>query len=181
MSNKKKWIPIGKVLREWGIRGQVRCVSFNLQSNLYSQLEKIYLGSEEARRPFLLQEAKPHGKYWLLKFSGYEDPETARELRGLTISVPREELPPLETGEIYLSDMEGMAVLGPQGNPLGEIIEFQRVGDSEVMVVGQDPDNTVLVPYESGFVKSTSWEKRTLTLTDYAMELFNLNRHDKTI
>jgi len=180
MPPEKKWVPIGKILREWGVRGQAKCVSFNPQSDIYSRVKKVYLESAGNYRPLDIQGAKPHGNFWLIQFSGYENPERVRELRGQEMLVPRDQLPALKPGEIYVSDLEGLEAFSPGGKSLGRIQGFNFIGESQVMLVGRGPKETVMVPYESEFIQSTSMEQKKIILTDYAMELFTMDQRQTT-
>lgn len=169
---------MGKILREWGVRGQVKCESFNPRSPILSNKKHFYRESAGHFLKLTKNEAKAHGRFWLLKFSGYENPESARALRGDLLYLPRESLPKLPAGEIYLSDLEGWKVLGPDGKPLGLIQHFERVGGSEVMMIGPNAKETVGIPYESDFVQSTSRERQLVVLKDLALDLFEINAHD---
>lgn len=171
MPTTKKWVPVAKVIREWGIRGQVKCVSFNPESQLFSELKKIYPEGSEEKESLEIENAKPHGKYWLVKFSKFENPESARKIRGLVLTVPREDLPEAGSGEIYLTDLEGMVVQSSDGEPLGTIQGFQRVGDSDVMLVGETRKDTVMIPYQSEFVTETNQDQGFVRLTEFAKEL----------
>ncbi len=169
-----KFIPLGKILQEWGIKGQVKFLSFNSQSSIYSQLDQIYFQSEHEISSLDLEQAKVHGKFWLIKFKGFDNPEKARELRGKVLGLPRDQIPSAEEGEFYLADLEGFTVISHSEEEVGEILDFQLVGDTEVMKIKKQNGNEVLVPYRSDFVKSTSMPEKKIVLTEMADELFHL-------
>lgn len=172
MPSPKKWVPVGKILREWGVGGQVKCVCFNPTSNLFSQIEEIFLEDAQGPRRLPLEGVKRHGKFWLLKLPGYDNPEIAQELRQITLLMPRESLPAPESGEIYLTDLEGLKVLGPDGEELGTIQGILNIGDSEVLEVGFNPQQTFMVPYEDDFVAKTSLKEGVIFLRELAKDLF---------
>lgn len=176
-----KWVVLGKVLREWGVRGQVRCLSFNPESPLFSQVQEIFIGQTGSYRPIKIEEAKIHGKYWLIHFEGYKDPETVRELRGMELALPREKLPELESGEIYLTDFEGLKVIGPDEKELGVLMGFHRVGESNVMRISQKPKGEIWVPFEDQFVQSTSLDEGRVVLTKAALEFFEIDQNDTSV
>ncbi len=133
MAETPKWVSIGRILREWGVRGQLRCVPFNPQSVLFLDYDDFYLRDGEQLRHLVLEDARPQGRYWILKFSGIENPEQAGQLRGQEIWFPREDLPPLGQDEHYLVDLEGFQVWDAQGEEQGRVLSFMTVGESEVM------------------------------------------------
>ena len=77
MPSQSQFVPLGKILQEWGIKGQVRFLSFNPESEVYSKLS-YFLAEGAAASPLEIESVKRHGRYWLLKLKGYESPETAR-------------------------------------------------------------------------------------------------------
>jgi 16S rRNA processing protein RimM len=157
-------------LQEWGIKGQVRVLSFNPESQLYSSLAELRFeeAPHEARS---LEQAKRHGRYWLFKLRGYENPEQARELRGKVFGLLRDQLPPPGEGEIYLSDLEGMEVRNTADVKVGEVVGFLQVGENDVMRVAREEGDEALVPYRSEFVAETNFDEKILRLTELAEDL----------
>lgn len=157
-------------MQEWGIKGQVRAVSFNPESELYPSLAELRF--EDAPHEMRsLEQAKRHGRYWLFKLQGYENPEQAKELRGKVFGLPRDLLPPPEEGEFYLSDLEGFEVRNVADQKVGELVGFLRVGDNDVMRVAREEGDEALVPYRTEFVVETSFEDGILRLTELAEDL----------
>jgi len=174
MNPTKKWVPLGKVLREWGVRGQVKCACFNPESSLFGELKKMYLKFPDGFQPLEVEDARPHDDCWRLKFKGYDTPERAKELRGLLIGVPREELPSLDSGELYVSDLVGLKVEGPEGQSMGLVQGVQTSGESELLLIGEDLATAMAVPYEEDFVAATDMEGGKVLLKPMALELLEL-------
>ncbi|HKX12466.1 MAG TPA: ribosome maturation factor RimM, partial [bacterium] len=144
--------------------------SFNPESQLYPSLSELHF-EEAPHEPRALEQAKRHGRYWLLKLKGYENPEQARELRGKVFGLPRDRLPPPEEGEIYLSDLEGLEVRNAEDQKVGEVVGFLSVGENDVMRIAREEGDEALVPYRSEFVAETSFEDKILRLTELAEDL----------
>lgn len=171
MSSSQKFVRLGKILQEWGIHGQVRFLSFNPQSDLYPELEALFAEGDSSV-PFEVESIKRHGRYWLLKLKGYENPEQARELRGKVLGLPREALPETEPGEFYLSDLEGLEVRAADGHRVGVVFGFLPVGDNEVMQIRDESSGKeVLVPYQKDFVARTDLGAGLIELKSFADEL----------
>jgi len=170
MASSSKFVRLGKILQEWGIKGQVRFLSFNPQSDLYPDLEALYPEGKE-NSPFAIESIKRHGRYWLLKLKGYETPEQARKLRGTVLGLPRESLPSIEPGEFYLSDLEGLEVRAADGRCVGVITGFLPVGDNEVMQIRDESGKECLVPYQKDFVARTDLEAGLVELKAFADDL----------
>lgn len=176
MAFPRKWVKLGKVLREWGVRGEVKCVCFNPDSTLFSEISQLYIEGPQGFDRVLLEGCRPHDQYWRVKFKGFDNPEAAKKLRGRFLALPREELPECTEGEFYLSDLEGLSVKGPQGQDLGKVWGIHEIGDSEAILVGEDLTSSTPIPYEKDFVEQTDWEAGSLTLTGMGMELIQINQ-----
>lgn len=174
MSPSQKWVPLGKILREWGVLGQVKCIAFNPDSSLLAESPTLYLETSDGYLPFKVEEVQPHNQYWRIKFQGIESPEAAKLFRGTAIALPREELPKLAKDEIYLEDLVGFEVKGPQGEPLGRILGWETIGSSEVFSVGKDLKTANLIPYREEFVEKIEKAERKIFLTVLAMELMKI-------
>ncbi|HCU24892.1 MAG TPA: 16S rRNA processing protein RimM [Deltaproteobacteria bacterium] len=164
-----QFVPLGKILQEWGIKGQLRFRSFNSESDLYTGLSAIYIEGEA--EPRTLEQARRHGRDWLFKLKDYENPETARELRGKILGLPRDQLPPLSEGEIYLNDLLGLKVVDSDGLEIGKVVGFLPVGEGQVLRIEREEGMEALVPFRGDFVLETNLEKEKIRLTELAKEL----------
>ena len=163
---------LGKILKEWGIRGQVKVLSYNPSSDLYLDLKKIYVEMPEGLKLMPIESVRRHGIHWVFKFPGYENPESCRELRGLQIGLPREDLPEPAEGEYYLSDLVGIPVIGTRGESIGAIQSWTTVGETEVMVVKRQAGGELMIPFHENFVEVDSLKDGKVTLKEAAEELF---------
>ncbi|MBV7260139.1 ribosome maturation factor RimM [Erythrobacter crassostreae] len=63
----------------------------------------------------------------------------AEKMRGSVLTVSREELPPLETGEYYHADLIGLSVVTDTGSKVGKLIAIQNFGATDVIEIEKDP------------------------------------------
>jgi 16S rRNA processing protein RimM len=135
-------VELGRVTRAHGIRGEVRVHLHWAGSETLEHVREITLMRDGqnlgVRR---VEAARRADKAVLLRLEGIRDRDAADELRGLTVHVPRESLPPPEDGEYYLCDLIGATVVGPAG-PVGEVTEV-RVHPSVDTLVIRAPDGTL--------------------------------------
>lgn len=170
MSSSSKFVRLGKILQEWGIKGQVRFLSFNAESEIYPKLRSLFVEDAEHSR-LDIESVKRHGRYWLFKLKGYDTPEMAKELRGKVLGLDRGDLPKPRKGEIYVNDLEGLEVRASDGGKVGDVIGFLRVGDHEVMRIQRESQDEALVPYHEEFVEKTDLEAGFIVLKPYAQAL----------
>lgn len=175
MSPSEPWVPLGQVLKEWGLAGELKCLAFNPESELFAQVSKLYLGDGDEFVNYELERARRHGEHWRLKFRGVDDPERAQALRGAKLALPRSELPEVETGQIYVADLLNCDVLDPEGKILGQVHRIQEVGESQILWIRSSQGQETPVPYESDFIAKTDLQDKHLYLTKMALELFQMN------
>ncbi len=87
-----------------------------------------------------VEEARPHGKYFAVRFAGCTDRDQAARLAGETIEVLRSALKPLGAGEYYRGDLIGMSVRRENGELLGTVDHFIDTRADAIMVVRGERD-----------------------------------------
>lgn len=94
---------------------------------------------------------KQHSKGLLAKFDGCNDRDEARRYAGLDIYVNRELMLPLEAGEYYWHDLEGLKVINQKGCLFGKVDHLLETGANDVLVIqaceGSIDDKERLIPY----------------------------------
>lgn len=100
----------------------------------------------------------------IARFAEVMDRTAAEKLRGTTLTVPREALPPLGEGEYYHADLIGLAARSASGNPLGEVISVHDFGAGDVIEVRRENGKTFMVPMRAEAVPG--WDDAVLTITD---------------
>ena len=96
-------------------------------------------------RPVELERAWTHQDQLVLKFVGIDSRTEAESLHGRFLCIPEEDRPPLEEGQVYLSDLIGCEVRAvADDRRIGQVTGFQEIGPSVLLEV-DGPD--FLVPY----------------------------------
>jgi 16S rRNA processing protein RimM len=138
------FLAVGRVLRPHGVRGELRIEVLTDSPEHLSELKTVYVG--EAHDPYPLESVRLHQKIVLLKLRGCDDRNTADELRDEVVYVAVQDAVPLDTGEVYEYQIEGMQVVTDEGQHLGEIVEvFTAPGANDVFIV-HGPLGELLIP-----------------------------------
>lgn len=126
---------IGRLTRAHGLKGDLEVRLDWPDSRALLDAERVLLsrpdGGSESRA---IASARQTGKGILLRLEGVGDRDAAEALCGSTVSVRREDLPPLEEGEYYLCDLVGLDVSGPAG-ALGRVLEIQMYPSVDAIVI----------------------------------------------
>lgn len=63
----------------------------------------------------------------------------AEKLRGTTLNVPREALPPLAEGEFYHADLFGLPVVTDVGETVGSVLAIENFGATDIIEITREP------------------------------------------
>jgi len=129
-------ITIGRVLKPWGIKGEVKIETLTDFPERFKNLRRVFLESPSGKEICAEISAVRYvdGVPYLL-IAGYDTPEKSRTLNGWFIRIPREEKVPLPEGSYYWFELIGMEVVSEAGEQLGTIADIFETGSNDVYVV----------------------------------------------
>ena len=157
-----RFLVIGEVAKPHGVRGEVRVLPHTDLPERFTWLETVYLG-EENPQPVGVEMARLHQNIVLLKLAGYDDRDAAESLRGELLQVPETEAIPLEEGEYFLYQLEGLAVFSDEGEHLGELTQVLETGANNVFVVSGEKGD-VLLPDIEDVILDIDFENGRITV-----------------
>jgi 16S rRNA processing protein RimM len=112
-------IALGYVTGTHGLKGAVRVKQHNADSELLFQVAEIALRQDGELRVHALAEVHDTPKGVLMRFEDVATVDAAASLRGAELCLPRSLFPPLEPGEFYHVDLEGLPVFTPDDQQVG--------------------------------------------------------------
>jgi 16S rRNA processing protein RimM len=173
--NDDDWVVLGQVGKLFGVKGWVKVRAFTEERGAILQHrhfrgEKNGVLSKLEIDTFRLQ---PNGL--VVKFKDFDDPESAADIVGATLSIQAKELPTLEDDEFYWHQLIGLRIRNLQSEDLGVLEKILQTGANDVIVVKPDDcsldDRERLIPWVKGeVIKSIDVEKGELLvswLSDY--------------
>lgn len=91
----------------------------------------------------------------------------AEKLRGTTLNVPRDTLPPLAEGEFYHADLLGLPVLTDAGETVGTVLAIENFGATDIIEITRDPapekgTKTFMVPMIP--IAVIGWDEQRLVI-----------------
>lgn len=158
----EEMVVLGKIVSVHGIRGEVKVYSFtDPLDNLLDYRRWTLKRGNEVRQAELVQ-GRVQGNVLVAKLRGLDDREIARTFAEFEILVPRSELPVLDDGEFYWSQLEGLKVIDQNGQLFGILDHMLETGANDVMVVkpcaGSLDDRERLLPYTDQCVQAVDLE-----------------------
>jgi 16S rRNA processing protein RimM len=98
-------------------------------------------------RALTVAAVRPGGGGAIARFAEIADRAAAEALRGTLLSVPRAELPPLEEGEYYHSDLIGLRCEAEDGTALGTVVAVENFGAGDLLEVERPDGKRALIPF----------------------------------
>lgn len=143
-------VVLGRVVGAHGVRGWVKVYSHTDPRENILDYSPWYLDTGDEWRAARLLNGRRRGKGLVARLDGCDDRETARQLLDAVIAVDRSQLPALESGEYYWTDLIGLRVVNQAGVDLGSVEHLMETGSNDVLVVVGESER--LVPYLPGDV-----------------------------
>jgi len=151
---------VGRVLRPWGLRGDLKIESLtDFAEDRYAPGASLWLDGVERRVE--LSRSQKGALY--VKLAGIDDATAAEAYRGLLLEVPEASLPPLDEDEFYHHQLAGLRAVTVDGEELGTVAEVLATGGNAVLIV-RGPAGEVALPFVEDVVKRVDLAGGTLTV-----------------
>ena len=130
-------VTLAAVIGAHGVNGEVRL--------------KVFADDLSAHRSFndgalTLTALRAGSNGAIARFAQVKDRTAAEALRGTTLTVPRDTLPPLDEGEYYHADLLGLPAVMPDGEALGTVVAIDNFGAGDVIEVERSTGKRFMVP-----------------------------------
>ena len=155
-SYKFNLIPIGKVTRPHGVKGEVRIYRYNPNSTLLFEIDHIWIRKEDTFIKYKIQSSRLHQKLVLVKLDKINDRTEAELLRDHEVYVKKSQLPPLKDDEFYIIEIMNSKVYNLEGKYFGILKEIYDTPLYTVGVVSKknyEIDIPLIPEYIAEFIK----------------------------
>lgn len=148
-------ITIGKIIGAHGIKGEIKVFPLTDNVRRFNKLKKCYVGKEDADgKLYEVSKARVDRGNALLTFAGIDDRDEAEKLKGLFISVDREDAVKIPKDRYFIVDLIGLDVIDDERGSLGKISDVWNTGANDVISVKRSGKKELLIP----FLKSCCYE-----------------------
>lgn len=163
MNSNNDWVIIGRFGRPHGIKGFVTITSFTEPRDNLIHYTDWHAYVRFQWLPLKVSQLEVRNKSIIAKIEGYDDREAVGQLTNVDIAIKSAQLPVLEAGEYYWSQLIGMQVVDEQGASLGKVEEMLSTGANDVLVVVGEKRH--LIPYLPGrSIIEINDSQRTITV-----------------
>ena len=131
-------------MRPHGVRGEVGMKLITDYPERLSQIGTLYIGPEH--QPYLVKRMRRHSTGMIIHLEGLSDRDAAETLRGMFVHIHIDDAIPLEEGEYYLFQIEGIQVITDTGQVLGHLTDLIETGANDVYVITASDGQQILLP-----------------------------------
>ena len=151
----EKRVALAAVAGAHGIRGELRLKLFAEGLDSLKAHDMLFVGGQPAK----LISIREGGKTAVARFEGVNDRSAAEKLRGTLIEVERDQLPSLDEGEFYFSDLVNLPVVDDAGEPVGHVVGVENFGASDIVEIERPNGKRFMVPLIEAAVPEWDAEK----------------------
>jgi 16S rRNA processing protein RimM len=144
---------VGLVRRPHGLAGEVSVEPATDFPDRFRAGARFLWTRGEAARDLVIEESRPHGPRWLVRFEGAADRNAAEELCGGELSVPEAEAAPEPEGYYYSHRIRGWRCETPAGAALGVVESLETSPAGPLLTIATPGGKSVLVPFVDGIVR----------------------------
>jgi len=142
---------VGQITSVYGVKGWVKLYSHTDPIEGIFKYSRWWLKTSKGWRPIELNQGRLQGRGLVTAVKGYSDRDQVKEICGSDVYIDAQELPKLDEGDYYWSQIEGLKVTTKEGIFLGEVKQLMETGANDVLVVraceGSHDREERLIPY----------------------------------
>jgi len=149
---------VGQFAGAHGVRGLTRVKPFTTNATDVARYGPVE--TEDAARRFALEVVGQAKGVVIVRIDGVADRDAAQALAGTRLYVARATLPAPDADEFYHADLEGLAIVAPDGAPLGTIRALHDFGAGDLLELSLADGRTVMVPFTRAVVPEIDLAQR---------------------
>jgi len=157
-----RFLAIGRIIAPRGVRGELKVAVETDTPERFLRTSRVFLGEE--RIVYTVRGARLHQGNALLRLAGIETRDDAEAWRNAYVYVSLEDAVPLEEGEYYHHQIQGMHVRTTEGEDLGRVVEVLQTGANDVWVV-RGRGGEVLIPALKDVIVAVDLDADVVTVT----------------
>lgn len=170
------YVVVGKVTQAHGIKGEVKIFPYSGWPDDFDFYQDVVLSSEVALgddqrlddtsgsgKIYIIEQNRSQGKVAIVRLEGVTSRNDAEPLCGLNVLVKKDKLPPIESGEYYWHDLEGMQVITDDGRKIGKVVSLMATGAHDILVVS-DKGREYLIPAKEEFVANIDMDAGSIVI-----------------
>lgn len=166
MNENSDFLIIGRIVRPFGMRGEVKLIPITDHIDRFLGINAVYLNRTGSYEKIDVESARVVKNAVLLKFPHVASRDDAELLRNSIVYIDREHAAPIDDESHYYYDILGCTVKTTQGDTIGKVFDIQNAGSCDVYCVRPEnlPDGELLIPAVRDIVKMIDTRKKEIRI-----------------
>lgn len=144
-------VTLAVIIGAHGVTGEVRLKLFGDGPESL----KRYTSFNAGARTLTLKTVRDGPNGAVARFVEVADRNAAEALRGVELTVPRSQLPPLADGEYYHVDLIGLPCVSDQGEEIGRVVAVENFGAGDILEIEKGEGKRFMVPIAATSVEGS--------------------------
>jgi 16S rRNA processing protein RimM len=142
-------IALGIIRKAHGVRGEASVEPWTDSLERFAELKSVTLLSpdESHARETAIESVREHAGRVLIKFAGYDSPESLRDVQNWTLEIPETEARSLDEDEYFLHDLVGLTLFDREGRDRGTVADVLEGGGGLLLTVKRADGKTYDLPF----------------------------------
>lgn len=141
MADLAPYLIVGEIARPHGLRGELKVKPLTDDPDRFFALKRVRIGDEVRT----LHTLRVHEGYAYIRLEGIYSRAAAEAMRGILLSIPREDAVPLDEDTEFICDLVGCEATDTAGEAHGILKEVLQPGGVDVYVFA-GPKGRLMVP-----------------------------------
>lgn len=155
----KKYIDTGKILNTHGIKGDIKVDSWCDSVEVFCTLKRLFIEKRNEYQEYKVTKSVRFKEYVLVHLEGVDTFEAANLLKNKVVYALRDDIP-MEEGDYFIADLEGLAVINiDSGKEYGRIEEVIFGAASDIYKIRTTDGQEAYMPAVPEFVIEVDIEK----------------------
>lgn len=155
-TNVSETVVLAEIIGAHGVRGLVKIYCYGDNPKLIEQSPDFQITLKNKHKPNI----------WLAMIDGVHDKDTADALKGQTISLPAQALPPLNAADegYYYHDLIGCRALTTEGDEIGQVIAVENFGAGDLLEIKPENAESFYLLFNDETVPDVDISAQTLSV-----------------
>ncbi len=164
MGEKRDYLIIGKIVRPFGTRGEVKLLPITDDINRFHSMDFIFFRRGEQFEKVAVENVRISMDAVYIKLEGVATRDDAERLRNSLVYIDREHAAQIDDSSYYYYDIMGCTVKTEQGDTIGTVFDIQNAGSCDVYCVrpAGSSDGELLIPAVHDVVKNIDIGKKEI-------------------
>jgi 16S rRNA processing protein RimM len=160
---KDKFIPIGKVIRSQGRKGELKTKIYCNRGEESFFFPTIYFRLKEGKSQYRVKSFRINKDFFILKLETVDSITQAESFVGKDIYVPESELKTLDKGHYYTFQLMECAVFTKDGQMVGIVRDVINIKDNDLLEIERE-GRIILIPFSQSICLEVDPGKKRIVI-----------------